>query len=152
MTRYLTDDEKTAEVARWLAYRSSPEAQPPESISEPGGMGYPDPDIFALTDALNQIDGVLTIQSCAGHLHPGQEADEHAMWSGKLWLRLVEPLMALFTERVYELLEQPTIETCERIFLRGVGDIAEVYFQGNDRGKLAESSAVILSFFKGLSA
>jgi hypothetical protein len=149
MNRYLTDDEKQAEVARWLADRSGPENQAPPG--QGGGCGYPDPDIFPLTDALNALPGVLTDQSCAGHLHPGEEPGEDALWSGQLWLRLSEPMMARFTEHAYQLLESPTVERCTRIFHQDIGDVADIVFLGNERGKLAESAAAILAFFTELS-
>lgn len=149
MNRYLTEHEKTAEVARWLEYRSDPSNQPPPG--QEGGHGYPDPAIFPLTDALNAIDGVLTDQSCAGHLHPGEVVGEDAYWHAQLWLRLSEPMMEAFTDHVYTLLESPLIERCQRIFHPDVGDLVDIVFHGSERGKLDESGAGIVRFFTDLS-
>lgn len=150
--RYLTDDEKRIEVADWLGHRSTPGAQPPPDIApHPGGYGYPDPDIFDLTDRLNDLPGVLTIQSCAGHLHPGEVPGETAMWSGQLWLRLSEPLLRAFFERGWDLLSHPTIERCWVILHPDLGYVVDIVFDGNNRGRLAESSEVILTFFGSLA-
>ena len=149
MERYLTDEEKLIEVARWIVYRSDATNQAPPD--QEGGWGYPDPDVFELTDMLNAIEGVLTDQSCAGHLHSGETPGETSMWDGKLWLRLSEPMMERFTADAYRLYESPTIERLQRIFHRDVGDIVEIIFQGNNRGKLAESGAAIVAFFSQLA-
>ena len=149
LSRYLTTAEKDAEVARWLEYRSDPANRAPAGYE--GGHGYPDPDVFPLTDALNAIPGVMTYQSCAGHLHPGEEPGEYAMWHARLWLRLSEPMMGAFTDHAYTLLESPLIERCQRIFHPDLGDVVDIIFHGNERGALVESSAGIVRFFTDLS-
>lgn len=148
MNRYLTEHEKKAEVARWLEYRSDPANQAPDG--QMGGYGYPDPAIFPLTDALNAIDGVMTDQSCAGHLHPGEIVGEDTYWHAQLWLRLSEPMMEAFTREAYRLLESPLIERVQRIFHPDIGDVADIVFHGSERGKLDDSGALIVAFFESL--
>lgn len=149
MSRYLASNETDADVARWLADRSDPANQAPPGHE--GGYGYPDPDIFPLADALNAIPGVATYQSCAGHVLTDTRDGTPYHQPGQLWLRLSESMMAAFTDHVYTLLESPLIERCQRIFHQDLGDVVDIIFHGNERGKLAESGDGIVRFFTDLS-
>lgn len=140
--RFLTEGEKVEEVSAWLKKRSNPL---PSDVR--GGQGHPDRDMFPWTDRLNQIRGVCTIQSCAGHsLHGGNIMES----TGNLWIRVSEPMWKRFLWAVPYLAANPLIDRLRLMFLHGRGDIIDINFQGNERGQLAESMGIICEFFERL--
>lgn len=145
MNRYLTPREKILTVSRWLEYRSSHEI--PEDA---GGRGYPDPEVFPLTDQINNIDGVCTIQSCSGHISKDLIEGEPCLWNGQLWLRLSEPMMHRAVACIYDLTYcRPNIERVQVIFDRD-GDVLDISFVGlnKDAASLEESGRIIVDFLK----
>lgn len=84
--RYMTPGGKAKEMAFWE--KSQRESVKPEG--DTGGMGYVDREIVPFCDAINKIEYVCTLQSCAGHRreHPDKPGTTYfqpaQLW---LWLR-----------------------------------------------------------------
>ena len=109
-----------------------------------GGIGLPDPDILPWCAKLNSIDGVCTLQSCAGH-------SGRYVQPGHLWLWLSEDLALAFHKSAPQLAESNLMEAVSTTFTNDGKEIAVITFAGNDRDRLTESMNVILSFFQSLS-
>lgn len=143
MSRWLTDEDKAAQLYQWYKLRRGtiPDRK------DLGGRGFPDRDIYDLTDQLNSIEGICTVQSCAGHL---PETSDGGIYPGSLWLWMEETTQDWFREHVWELVSQDCIEQAAILYGRErTKDVVEILFAGNERGRLAESSQAILKFFKG---
>ena len=136
LNRYLAESEKERRVKEWLEARSR------WYVCSPGN---PDPEIFWLTDALNALSGICTLQSCSGHMLNG------FVQSGSLWVKLSNGVMSQFYKAAPVLARQDVVEDVSIRFGTGEGEIVEIVFKGNERGLLRESESVILSFFKSVS-
>lgn len=162
--RYLTSAEKARMVAEWLAYREGPFPEAPE---QRGGMGYPDPEVFDLTDRLNAIDGVCTVGSCSGHKHDFTDPEEIArdtLWCGAVSLRLSEPMMHRFMRDVEQLTRWNLYIDSACVWFGAGGDRVDIQFAGLNGGTqhgssgesptqvLSTSSEIIVSFFTSLHA
>ena len=113
-----------------------------------GILGYPDQDILSWCDKLNAIEGVCTIQSCAGH---GPETNG-CYAAGHLWLRLDPVLSAAFEERVFELAQDTRhIERISKIYQSWGHEVTAIEFAGNGHALLTESMQVIYGFFESLA-
>lgn len=62
----MTQDEKREELRSWEVAKKNRAANPPTGFT--GGVGYPDPEIYAYVDRLNGLHRLATLQSCAGHV------------------------------------------------------------------------------------
>jgi len=155
VSRFLTPEEKRDHLDTWRRLRADFEHQRRDLEGEfLGGRGYPDLAVYELTDRLNAIDGVCTVQSCAGHrqLAPSDDAEER-VWNGQVWLRLSEVMMEWFLRSVYTLTTStPEIERVQLIFDRWGGDVVDIVFQGMNKGpvQLARSSDLVVWFFESL--
>jgi len=154
VSRFLTPEEKRDHLDTWRRLRADFEHQRRDLEGEfLGGRGYPDLAVYELTDRLNAIDGVCTVQSCAGHrqLAPSDDAEER-VWNGQVWLRLSEVMMEWFLRSVYTLSSTSEIERVQLIFDRWGGDVVDIVFQGMNKGpvQLARSSDLVVWFFEGL--
>ena len=112
-----------------------------------GGLGYVDPDIVPLCDALNQLPGVCTLQSCAGH---SAEDSDGPIYPGELWLRLGPGIKGRFEAVVRQLAANTSIDRVGKIYWEDGKETVTITFKGNELGHLAESSAVVLKFFEKL--
>jgi hypothetical protein len=112
-----------------------------------GGRGYVDPRIVPLCDALNNLDGLCTLQSCAGH--PAAESDG-PVYPGCLWLRLNQRMARRFEEQAHRLAAEPVIERVGKIYWEDGKETVTIDFKGDEAGLLTESSTVILKFFEKL--
>lgn len=139
MSRYLTPDEKERIVAGWLAYR--------DTCRGPGGYGYPDPDIFPLTDVLNSFDGLCTLQSCSGHIMRNPVDDAEYIQPAHLWLVPAEYVFHRFGQLADELAASPLIDAVRVLYGVHPWPVIDVEFHGNERGRLAESSELVAAFF-----
>ena len=137
-TRYLTAVGKRDALEFWEQRKL--DIRPDGFI---GGRGYADPEMFPWCDALNAIEGVCTLQSCAGHKHP----DGH-QWHGQLWLWLDGALARQFDVRVFELAGHPLMERVRRLYLRDGNEVVDLEYAGTDQ--LDASMAVIVAFFRSL--
>ena len=140
--RYLSPEAKERLLADWAKTKATPLPE-----GELGGRGWPDPNIFPLCDALNALPGVCTLQSCAGHLIVLADGSENRQ-PGHLWLWLSAAVSAEFDRCAFDLATSPTIDWIRRCYGGWGQEITEIIFAGDDRGQLAESSAVILAFFR----
>lgn len=94
MRRYLTPDEKAAVLADLDQYRHEL-----------------DQGIVAVVDALNALDGVVTVQSCEGHVRPHvSDPDVTLVESGTVELRLSQPVMRRFQRAMPYLASLPDVE------------------------------------------
>lgn len=141
--RYLTVEEKQAILAEWRD-RKKLLMRPSGML---GGRGFVDPEIVPLCDALNRLDGICTLQSCAGHHCDG--IDDH-VYPGRLWLRLSQHMTHRFEIEVRQLAELPAIDRVGKIYWKDGKETVTIEFKGIEAGLLAESSAVILDFFRKL--
>jgi len=117
------------------------------------GYGFPDPPIYDLCDRLNAIEGVCTVQSCAGHRMAAADGSGEYQHVGKLWLRLSEPLALRFYERAPELASvYPTIQRVFVFWHESGEEVVDVLFQGLNVSEEAfdESSKLIADFFSSL--
>lgn len=143
-SRYLTDDEK----ARHLAYWQDRRAEHFER-DEPGA---PDPDIYPLVDFLNSLSGVCTVQSCAGHVRKSAIDGADYLEPAHLWIRASAAVLRVFQANVRTLMEYDGIERCAVLYHRELGDLIDLEFHGNERGRLALSITAIELFFFGTAA
>ncbi len=136
--RYLTPPEKRRTLVEWRrAHASAGE-----------GPGFPDPDMVAWCAKLNAIPGICTVQSCAGHGRPGSVDS-----SGHMWLRLSAPMSAAFDAHALRLAASTDlIEHVTRVYTPWGKEVATITFAGNERGLLADSMQLIVSFLRSLVA
>lgn len=145
--RILTPDAKIEIMAQWEQWKQYYVGRIPD---EPGGKGFPDPEIYDFCDALNKIDGIVTTQSCAGHLHPGETPGESAMWSGQLWIAMSAWTRAAYIDNIHRLQLYPCIGRVRINFIKESHDVADIEFDGMNKGAEAfmYSQHCILYFFK----
>jgi hypothetical protein len=143
--RFLSADFKRRTLEEWERKKT---LILPEDGHGLGGRGYPDPEIIPWCDLLNEIPGVCTLQSCAGH---APEDCGGAMRSGHLWLLLDEKMSAAFNARAWELVTAAEhIERASRIYSPWGQEVTNIVFAGNERGMLDESMQLVLDFFASL--
>ncbi len=136
----LTEHEKREELARWCSLRALP--------YDPEAPGTPDPAILPLTDRLNALSGLCTVQSCGGHTLRERKAEGRHLVPGHLWLRLSGVVLNRFQQRVDDLLRHPEIEEVSIRFGRSEGGpVLEIIFAGRERDRLAASQEIIYEFF-----
>ena len=145
MNRYLTT-EKLAILKLW-------EEKKKQSIprGDLAGKGWPDPDIIPWCDKLNEIEGLCTLQSCAGHGNKMSNGELHVKSKGILWIWLSESMNKAFYGNVFNSLAKHELMERVRILFSDWGqEIIELSFKGNECNCLDKSINVILNFFKGL--
>lgn len=76
--RYLTQKAKARELAAFQELRKKG-----APAGNQAGRGYPDPDILPWCDRLNALEGLCTLQSCAGHTPRNGDPGPHP---GHLWI------------------------------------------------------------------
>lgn len=146
--RFLTPTEKQEVLREWAEKR-----QVSRPASDPGGHGWPDPEIFPLCVSLNALPGVCTLQSCAGHRAVESGKGQTFPSSGHLWLRLDEDNTREFEKQVFALYaEKDLIESVSKIYFDSEAghEIIAIAFAGNERDRLAQSASLILGFFASL--
>lgn len=159
--RYLTPKAKRGILRNWENLKAEPLPERPDRLGGLGGLGFPDPEIFELCDQLNALDGVCTLQSCAGHQWPAPENPEQTItFPGNLWLWLDESMAFRFERSAPELAwSWPIIDRVRKLWLPVQGsaakpfdteEIVEIYFQGMPTGQFPEASDTILQFFREL--
>ena len=139
--RWLSTSEKKKELADWECHK----AASPRPAGDPGGHGYPDPEMILWCDRLNAIPGICTLQSCSGH---GPDEQGYRS-SGHLWLRMSEPLAHTFHRRAFELSEHPAMERVSLIYQSWGHEVVELVFRGVADGMLDESMSVIARWLEG---
>lgn len=143
--RHLTPEEKERALAEWRDLIES--SAPPEGI-ELGGRGFPDPDIIPWCEALNEIPGICTIQSCQGH---GSAEEGSVISSGSLWLRLDQAMSEAFRRHAFALAADTRhIEQLSTLYMPWGQEVVSIAFAGNERNLLAPSMRRILAFFQAM--
>ncbi len=130
--RYLTGDAKQPIIREWEVKKLSERPS-----DDPGGHGYPDPEIYGLCDVLNAIPGVCTLQSCSGH----------GMVGGHLWLWLSIDLSDQFNHWAHVLARMEGIEFVQRKYTEWGQEITAIKFDG----RFEEASNSIVVFFQALN-
>ena len=133
LTRYLTPNEKARELVSFSQIRETS----PES-----GPGIPDPEILPWCDRINAIEGICTLQSCAGH--------ERNRSSGHLWVRLDEHKALRVQGNAFELAQCSTINRVSLIYQPWGQEVLQIEFRGTPDGQLENSMRAILSFLESL--
>lgn len=141
--RYLSPAEKAHELEQWFEMLTTQRWQP--SSTPKLDSGLPDAEMVPWCLRLNRLPGICTLQSCAGH----KRGKRHT--SGHLWLRLDRRTSRAFDARASELAKQSGIESVSVLYRADGQTIASVFFQGNERGRLAVSMRTICSFFERIS-
>ena len=139
--RYLTSAEKRAVLKNWRRTLGQPAPE-----GDQPGRGFPDADVIPWCGRLNAIPGVCTIQSCAGHRN-----DDGTLTTAGVWIRLDEKRAKAFHARAFELAAQaPHIERVAVVYTSWGQEIATIDFAGNERGLLADSLEILVTFARSL--
>ena len=140
--RHLHPSRKATALAAFAEDRRSMIA----ATTRSGERGFPDADILPWCDQLNALEGICTLQSCAGHLR-----SDGTLVSGQLWLWLTPDISREFHFRAFELARHsPRIERVRTIYTQWGQEVAAVTFAGNERNLLAESMQLVVAFFSDL--
>lgn len=132
--RHLDIAAKKSEIESWMKLRARP-----RPAGDLAGKGWPDPEIIPLCEALNDLPGVCTLQSCAGH-----NGD-----SGHLWLWLDEYMSDQFDDNAFILAKMPGIERVSRIYQSYGQEVTDIILNG---GKFEAACESVLSFFQEMAA
>ena len=144
--RFMTPTGKIQELARFVRERAK------------GGLA--DKAMVPYCDALNDLPGVCTLQSCAGH-RPGEISagapvgtrDQQTARTAHLWLWLDERTADTFYYSAWRLSEHPCMEHVAIRFQPYGQQLVELIFHGNDcgPGHLNSSMQVILKFLREIT-
>lgn len=139
-SRWLTAEQKEEILQSW-------EDKKTVAVGASDGYdnGYPDPAIIPLCDQINALDGVCTLQSCAGHV-----VEDGLLRSGHLWLWMSRRKSREFDHRAFQLSRRPLMERIGKIYGKDGREITSLTFAGEERDLLAESGALILRFLRSL--
>ncbi len=151
---YLTKDEKQKRTAEWVEKRERFKSYGLRADEDTAGTGYPDPAIYELTDRLNKLEGICTVQSCSGHPRLGGDAKRKWSAPGQLWLRLDKHMFDRFIHHAQKFVGYEEIE--EVVIRWGrerEGPIVEINFKGLDVSvvSLSKSSDLIVEWMEGLT-
>ena len=97
-------------------------------------------DMVEWCERINAIDGLCTVQSCAGHVVHGVSS------CGHLWIAMSDYMSARFDELAFDLSAQPGIERVYRLYSSWGQEIVCIEFEGDERGHLHSSMQTILEF------
>lgn len=142
--RFLTQYEKDNYIKEWEDGLTKYEWQ--RYNSKLGGRGYPDADIVPWCQKINLLNGVCTLQSCAGHKYDENEY----YYPGELWLRFDQHMNIAFENKVLKFVKNSLIEKVSKLYRQDGTEIIEIIFQGNERGKFHESIEFIYNFISSL--
>lgn len=135
-SRWLTPDAKAAILREWQHTRAT--------VAE--GLGAPDAEILPLCNKLNEIPGVCTLQSCAGHKRARYRESAH------LWLWLSEDLSREFDAQAFAFASEEGIEAVKRRYTPWGQEVTMITFAGKERSGLERSADTIASFFDRLAS
>lgn len=150
--RVLTPEAKIEVMRTWedtkIAFSEIKERL--EVPEQTGGLGYPDPEVYSFCDELNKIDGIVTSQSCSGHLHKGETPGETSMWQGELWIAMSSITRTAYVNSIHRLQLYPCIDRTSLVFIKNWYDQADLVFDGMNKGQEAfiYSQSCILQFFR----
>jgi hypothetical protein len=144
--RYLTPAHKAAVLAEWAKRKSTPRPQDAR-----GGHGYPDPGIFDLCDRLNAIDGVCTLQSCAGH---SEAESDGGLYPANLWLWLAADQARGFERAAsqFQVAMWPTVDRLAKHWQPDGQEVVEISFVRHDHPAFRSTCDAIVAFVSRLDA
>ena len=131
-SRYLTTDQKAGLLGEW----ETAKAQRLRPADDAGGHGWVDPEVVPICDALNDLPGVCSLQSCAGH---GESP-------GHLWLWLDEHNSRAIDVWGHVLARLPGIEAVSRKYTDWGQQITAIEFDS----RLEIACESVLCFFVAL--
>lgn len=124
MARYLTPETKEHELKLWRdTVRTAPRTGP----LLPGGSGGVDAEIVPYCTRINNVPGVVTLQSCAGHL---QDRTHHT--AGQLWIAFSKPMAHAAYIGLPVLALHPRVDRLSFIWVGG-REIFDITFDGLNR-------------------
>ncbi len=148
--RYLTNKAKKRVLANFAKNKKT--KIPDKYKGDTFDRGYPDPEILPWCDALNEIPGVCTIQSCSGHFIKRFKDGSKQMGPGHLWIWLSKPMSMKFHFYAREFgMNARTMERVRVLYSNWGQELVDVYFGGLERNSLYESASTIWIFLKFLS-
>ena len=143
--RYMTPAGKDAEMAHWSEMQRI--GMRPDN--DPGGHGYVDPEVLGLCDAINEMDYVCTLQSCAGHrLERHDEPGSFYVENAGMWLWLRKDKARQLYSRILELEGSHWVESLQVQWIDG-REIVDIKFR--PWGLTREACLGLLSFLRGLT-
>ena len=138
--RFLLADDKKRIVADWEHIKED------QRTKEIVGPGVPDREIVPWCDRINQLPGLCTLQSCAGH------KDGDTLVSGHLWLLMSQSAADRFDRTAFLLLRnEDSIEQISWLYQHEGKKIASIIFAGNERESLETSISLIFGFLCGIA-
>lgn len=127
MSRYLTDEEKRRELALLAQNQNL------------------DPEIVPYLEQINSLQGICTVQSCAGHKRKDGYQDD-----GHLWLRMSQSVTTSFCNSAVIVAKHPYITRVARLYQSDGQEIVEICFFGQADGKLEASMQFLVSYLGDL--
>ena len=139
MSRFLTKDEKELTLAQW---EETLHTEKGRGTTNNGATGLPDALIIPWCEKVNELTGICTVQSCAGHQHTD------ITYSGHLWLRLDADNSFRFDVHAFSLSAHEYIENVSRLYSRHGQEITGIQFWGAERNHLDRSMLTVLNFLR----
>ncbi len=133
--RFLTPKGKRGILAAWERTRHA------WHTGEINGPGEPDADIVPWCDRINELPGICTLQSCAGHCDGKFKSDGH------LWLWMDHVVHSRFHANAFLLLQsEDHIDSLSTLYLHDGKEAAFIAFYGNGHDRLDASMTLIYGF------
>ena len=138
--RFLTEAEKQDILSEWENTKQRWRRKKRQ------GVGDPDAAIVPWCDWINDLPGICTLQSCAGH------KDANIVRAGHFWLWMSRNVATRFDRNAFLLLRnQDLIEWISWHYLHEGKKIASITFAGNERGTLEKATSLICGFLCGIA-
>lgn len=141
--RFLSPNKKLSILADWNRFLDFWEAA---GRPTSGVHSDIDPSILPVCEAINRLPGIVTLQSCAGHV------DKMGInTSAYLWLWLDRRASSRLDQTALELARHPLIGGVERMYAAWGPEITVITFRGEEWHSLADSTALILNYLRDLT-
>ncbi len=122
--RYMTPIGKSLAMAHWA--KAQEESVKP--VGDPGGHGYVDCEVIDFCEAINAMDYVCTLQSCAGHqLESFDDPGTFYIEPANLWLWFTEAAARRFYTVAGDFERSPWVDSVRILFIDG-REIADIVF------------------------
>ncbi len=138
--RFLTPKGKRGVLAAWEHTKQA------WHIGEINGPGEPDANIIPWCDRINELPGICTLQSCAGHRDGKFKSDGH------LWLWMDHIVHSRFHANAFLLLQNKDhVDLLSTLYLHDGKEAASITFYGNGHDRLDASITLIYGFLCGIA-
>jgi len=134
VSRYLTDEQKCREISHFARMRA--DKRPPGDLH---GRGWPDAAIVPWCDRINALEGVVTLQSCAGHAGD-------STYPGNIWVCFAERPARVAYLAAPVLAACPLIERVRCFWHPNGEEVWEILFHGSERGQFEPSIKQIFAW------